>query len=73
MAQHLFIDGEGADLFMELKGSIRKANLTFTAKFLRLIVRHYLSPTVADNIVHGIAVLMEAMIAEFEVDFTWIR
>ena len=73
MDLHLSIDGEGADWVMKLKGAIRKANLSFTAKFLWLIVRHCLSPTVADNIVHGIIVLMEAMIAEFEVDFTWIR
>ena len=55
---------------MESKGSIRKANLTFTAKFLRLIVRHFLSPTIADNIVTwDRAVLIAAKIAGFEVDF----
>ena len=51
MALHLSIDGEGADWVTELKGAIKKANLTFTAKFLWLIVRHCLSPTTADNIV----------------------
>ena len=55
------------------KGAIKKANLTFTAKFLWLIVRHYLSPMTADNIViWDLAVLMEAMIAGFEVDFAWL-
>ena len=51
MALHLSIDGEGADWVTEPKGVIKKANLTFTTKFLWLIVRHCLSPTAADNIV----------------------
>ena len=49
---------------MEPKGDIRKANLTFTANLLWLIVRYFLSPTAADNIVTwDHAVLMAAMIA----------
>ena len=57
----------------EPKGAIKKANLTFTAKFLWLIVRHYLSPTTADNIVTwDRAVLMAAMIARIEVEFAWL-
>ena len=51
MALHMSIDGEGADLVTEPKGAIYKANLTFTTKFLWLIVHHYLSPTAVDNIV----------------------
>ena len=51
-------------------GAIKKANLTFTVKFLWLIVRHCLSPTAADNIVTwDRAVLMAMMIAGFEVYF----
>ena len=70
MALHLSVDGEGADLVTEPKGAIKKANLTFIAKFLWLLVRHCLSPTAADNIVTwDRAVLMAAMIAEFEVEF----
>ena len=70
MALHLSIDGEGADCVTEPKGAIKKANLTFTAKFLWLIVRQCLSPTGADNIITwDRAVLMAAMIARFEVDF----
>ncbi|WP_416490225.1 hypothetical protein [Klebsiella pneumoniae] len=47
--------------------------MTFTAKFLWLIIRHYLSPTAADNIVTwDRAVLMAAMIAGFKVDFAWL-
>ena len=34
MALHLSVDGEGADWVTEPKGAIKKANLTFTAKFL---------------------------------------
>ena len=56
----------------EPKGAIKKGNLTFTAKFLWLIVCHCLSPTAADNIViWDHALLMTAMIARFEVDFSW--
>ena len=55
------------------KGAIKKANLTFTAKFLWLLVRHCLSPTAVDNIVTwDREVLMAAMIAAFEVDFAWL-
>ena len=57
----------------EPKGAIKKANLTFVAKFLWLLVRHCLSPTAADNIITwDRAVLMAVMIAEFEVDFAWL-
>ena len=73
MALHLSVDGEGADWVFEPKGAIKKGNLTFTAKFLWLIVRHCLSPVAADNIVTwDRAVLMAAMIAGFEVDFAWL-
>ena len=51
MALHLSVDGEGADWVTEPKGAIKTANLTFTTKFVWLIVRHCLSPTIADNIV----------------------
>ena len=73
MALHLSVDGEGADWVTEPKWAIKKANLTLTAKFLLLIVRHCLSPTAADNIITwDRAVLMVAMIAGFEVDFAWL-
>ena len=38
MALHLSVDEECVDWETEPKGSIKKANLTFTAKFLWLIV-----------------------------------
>ena len=70
MALHLSVDGEGADWVTEPKGEIKKANLTFTAKFLSLIVHMCLSPTPANNIVTWYrAVLIAAMITGFEVDF----
>ena len=69
MDLHLSVDGEGAKCVTEPKGAIKKANLTFTAKFLWLIVRHFLSHTAADNIVTwDQSVSMAAMIAGFEVD-----
>ena len=72
MDLHLSVDGEGANWVIEPKGAIKKANLTFTTKFLWLLVCHCLSPTAADNIVTwDRAVLMASMIAGFEVDFTW--
>ena len=51
MALHLSVYGENADWVTEPKGATKKAILTFTAKFLWLIIRLYLSPTDADNIV----------------------
>ena len=73
MALHLSVDGDGADWVTESNGPIKKDNLTFTAKFLLLIVRHCLSSTAADNIVTwDRAVLMAAMIVVFEVDFAWL-
>ena len=52
MALHLSVDGEGADWVTEPKRAIKKANLTFVAMFLWLLVRHCLSPAAADNIVN---------------------
>ena len=73
MDLHLSVDGEGADWVTEPNGAIKKANLTFTAKFLWFIIRHYLSPTTADNIVTwDHAFLMAAMITGFEVGFAWL-
>ena len=73
MTLHLSVDGEGADWVMKPKRAIKNANLTFTAKFLLLIVRHYLSPTTANNIVTWDRdVLMVVLIARFEVDFAWL-
>ena len=73
MALHFSVDREGADWVTEPKRAIKKANMTFTMKFLWLIIRHCLSTTTTDNIVTwDQAVLMAAMIARFEVDFAWL-
>ena len=66
-------DGEGADWVTEPKVAIKKANLTFTAKFLWLLVCHCLFLTAVDNIITwDRAVLMEVMIDGFKVDFAWL-
>ena len=67
------IDGKGVEWVTETNRAIKKPNLTFTTEFLWLIVRQYLSPTAADNIVTwDQAVLMAEMIAWFELDITWL-
>ena len=72
MGLHLSVDREDVDWVTESKGDIKKANLTFTAKFLWLIVRYCLSPTTADNIVPVDSAVLMAMIAGLEVDFSWL-
>ena len=74
MALYLSVDGEGVDWVTEPKGAIKMAYLTFTAKFLWLIVRHYLSLTSPYNIVTwDRAVMMAIMIVGFEVDFASLQ
>ena len=73
MDLHLSVDGEGVDWVTEPKVAMKKDNLTFTTKFLWLLVHHCLSPIGADNIVTwDRAVLMAEMITRFEVDFAWL-
>lgn len=55
LAQYLSIDGKAANLVLEPKGSIQKANLTFTKKFLLLIVHRFFSPLRHIIKSHGIA------------------
>ena len=55
---------------VEPRGLIKKANLTFAAKFIRVLAHHRLSPTAFDNIfTWDRMVLVAAMVAGFEVDF----
>ena len=62
---------EGANWVLEPRGVIKKANFTFAAKFIWLLVYHCLSPTTAENILTwDRAVLVAAMVAGFEVDFS---
>ena len=44
LAEYLSVDGEGVLSVIESKRAIKKANLTFTAMFLWLIICHFLSP-----------------------------
>lgn len=70
---HLFVDGEAVDWVLEPNGIIKKSNLTFTTKFLWLLIRHCIFPTVVNNIVTwDRAVLMDATVVGFEVDFIWL-
>ena len=63
------MDGEGLDWVVEPRGVIKKSNLTFKAKFIWLLIRRYLSPTAADNIVTwDRAILVAAFVAGFDVD-----
>ena len=54
---------------LEPTGVIKKSNLTFTAKFIWILFRHYLSPTSADNIVTwDREVFIATLVAGFDVD-----
>lgn len=68
--QQISIDGEGEKWVMDLKGFIKKANLTFAAKFIWLVVRHRLSLTAFDNILTwDRVVLVATIVSGFEIDF----
>ena len=68
--QHLSVDREDAYWVLDPRSVINKANFTFVATFLWLLVHHRLSPTSVDNIItlHR-AVLVSAMVAGFDIDF----
>ena len=55
MDLHFSIDGEGEYWVTEPKGDIKKANLTFTTKFLLMIARHCLPPLLLIILSHRIA------------------
>lgn len=64
IAQHILMDGEGANWVLEPRGTIKKANLTFVAIFIWLLVHHFLSPTFADNILtRDSEILVATMVA----------
>ena len=70
IAQHISVDRDAAELVLDPRCFIKKANFTFSTKFIWLLVRHCLSRTTADNtLTLGRAVLVAAMVAGFEVDF----
>lgn len=51
LAQYLATYGERGDWVIDSLGIIKKATLTFIAKFLLMLVRHRLSPTHVDNVI----------------------
>ena len=66
IAQHLSLYGEAHGWVLEPNGIIKMSNLTFTAKFLWLLVQHCVFPSGADNIVTlDCAVLMAVMVRDF--------
>lgn len=49
IAQHIFVDCEGAVRVLYTRGIIKKANLTFVAKFILLLFCDRLSPTATQH------------------------
>ena len=71
IAQHISMDSDGADRVMDPRGLIKKANHTFSAKLIFLLVRHCLSPTTSSIIITWYrVVLVAAMLAGLKVDFS---
>ena len=63
-------DGERADWVIDPRGLIKKATLTFAAKFFWLLARHMLSPTQEDNVVTwDVEALVAALEVGLEIDF----
>ncbi|KAG5580536.1 hypothetical protein H5410_051163 [Solanum commersonii] len=64
-------DGEHAEWVVASRLGIRKATLTFVAKFFWLLVRNRVSPTKADNqVTWDRAVMVAALVAGVEIDFS---
>lgn len=60
-------------LVIDTRGLIKMASLTFVAKFFWLLVRHRLSPTLADNIVTwDRMILLANLVEELEIDFAHV-
>jgi len=70
LARYIAADGERAEWVATPRLGIRKATLTFVAKFFWLLVRNRVSPTKADNYVTwDRAVMVAALVAGVEIDF----
>lgn len=66
----LSIDSEGEDWVLDTRGLIRKANLTFAAKFCLILVRHLLYQTTTYIILTwDRAVLVAALVDRLEINF----
>uniref|UniRef100_M1DID1 Integrase core domain containing protein n=1 Tax=Solanum tuberosum TaxID=4113 RepID=M1DID1_SOLTU len=70
MALHLATDGDCVEWVSTLSLGIKKATLTFVAKFFWLLVRNCVSPTQADNVLTwDRAVMVATLVAGMVVDF----
>ncbi|KAG5619638.1 hypothetical protein H5410_004856 [Solanum commersonii] len=70
LAKYIAADGERAEWVAAPRLGIRKATLTFVAKFFWLLVRNRVSPTKADNqVTWDRAVMVAALVAGVEIDF----
>ncbi|KAG5572191.1 hypothetical protein H5410_061957 [Solanum commersonii] len=70
LARYIAADGERAEWVAAPRLGIRKATLTFVAKFFWLLVRNKVSPTKADNqVTWDRAVMVTALVAGVEIDF----
>uniref|UniRef100_M1DJ00 Integrase core domain containing protein n=1 Tax=Solanum tuberosum TaxID=4113 RepID=M1DJ00_SOLTU len=70
LARYIVADGERAEWVATPRLGIRKATITFVAKFFWLLVRSRVSPTKADNYVTwDRAVMVAALVAGVEIDF----
>ncbi|KAG5605217.1 hypothetical protein H5410_026709 [Solanum commersonii] len=73
LAKYIAADGERAEWVAAPRLGIRKATLTFVAKFFWLLVRNRVSPTKADNqVTWDRAVMVAALVAGVEIDFARI-
>ncbi|KAG5579575.1 hypothetical protein H5410_050202 [Solanum commersonii] len=70
LAKYIAADGERAEWVAAPRLGIRKATLTFVAKFFWLLVRNRVSPTKVDNqVTWDRAVMVAALVAGVEIDF----
>ncbi|KAG5625171.1 hypothetical protein H5410_010389, partial [Solanum commersonii] len=70
LAKYIAADGERAEWVVAPCLGIRKATLTFVAKFFWLLVHNRVSPTEADNqVTWDRAVMVAALVAGVEIDF----
>uniref|UniRef100_M1DX05 Integrase core domain containing protein n=1 Tax=Solanum tuberosum TaxID=4113 RepID=M1DX05_SOLTU len=73
LARHLTTDGERAELVSSPHLGIKKSTLTFVAKLFWLLVRNWVSPTQADNVLTwDCTVMVAALVAGMDINFARI-
>lgn len=73
LARYIAAYGETVDWVIEPRGLIKKAMLTFVAKFSWMLVPHRVSPTKADNVITSDREVMVApLVTRLEIDFARI-